>query len=122
MASALVAIAVGPGTTVSRGAAPATTAAQQLKIATERAAMDFLNRMKSQSSEDMAHRALYTSLMLSGVDGRPLRSGRRFHLNGSHHAAVFVLQDVAVIDERPGDCGVAEVHAQPNTGIGPLTV
>ena len=38
------------------------------------------------------------------------------HLNHSHHAAVFVFQQMAVVEERADDIGIAEVHAQLDAG------
>ena len=34
------------------------------------------------------------------------------HLDDAHHAAVFVFQQVAVVEKRAYDIGIAEIHAQ----------
>ena len=62
-------------------------------------------------------------LTFTSVDDAPIARGRcdarRQHLNRVHHAAVFVLQDVAVIDKRADDARIAEIHAQSCAWIGP---
>ena len=39
-----------------------------------------------------------------------------FHANRAHHAAVFVLQNMTVIEECPDGVGVAKIHAQFHAG------
>src|SRR6478736_9155789 len=41
----------------------------------------------------------------------------RIDLNLGHHATVFVIQNVAVIDERSGNVRIAEVHAHGDARI-----
>ncbi len=45
------------------------------------------------------------------------RSAPRHDLDSAHHAAVFVLEDVAVVEEGADDVGIAEIHPQPNAGV-----
>src|SRR5271168_766371 len=40
----------------------------------------------------------------------------RQHLNRAHHSPVFVLQQVAVVNNRANDGGVAKIHAQFHAG------
>ena len=40
-------------------------------------------------------------------------------MNRTHHAGIFVLQNVAVIDEGANNVRIAEIHAQLHAGIGP---
>src|SRR5271155_5248666 len=57
---------------------------------------------------------------MAGQPGLLFRaSGARlwFHTNRSHHAAVFVLEQVAVIDEGAHAVGIAKIHAQLYAGI-----
>ncbi len=59
-------------------------------------------------------------VMLRGGDlGRGGRgqSGGRQHLDRTHHAGIFVLQDVAVIDEGADNIRIAEIHAQLHARI-----
>jgi hypothetical protein len=41
----------------------------------------------------------------------------RQHLDLAHHAAIFVFQNVAVIDEGSEDIGIAEVHSNRNAVV-----
>src|SRR5271170_4368983 len=43
--------------------------------------------------------------------------GRRINSHGAHHPAVFVFQEMAVVDESAHDVGVAEVHLQLDGGV-----
>ncbi len=42
---------------------------------------------------------------------------RWIHLNLGHHAAVFVVENVAVIHKGSGDIGIPKIHAQGHAGI-----
>src|ERR1700751_2376603 len=56
---------------------------------------------------------------LSGLIGRfaRTRSIRWLDADSSHHAAVLVLEDVAVIDEGADGVWIAEIHAQAHARI-----
>src|SRR5271163_4444665 len=42
---------------------------------------------------------------------------RRFHPYRPHHPAVFMLQQMAVVHERPQGIRIAEIHAYLDAGI-----
>ena len=42
----------------------------------------------------------------------------RKHPDGSHHAFVFVLQQMTVIGKDPNDVGIAKIHTHSNTWVG----
>ena len=46
-----------------------------------------------------------------------VRYSWRQHLDHAHHSHIFVLKNVAVIEKRPHDVGIAKIHAQLHAGI-----
>src|ERR1700739_222884 len=53
-------------------------------------------------------------------NGGPSLVGFRFDADDGHHSAVFVSQDVTVVDKVPRDL-TAKIHAQFHAWIGPGT-
>ncbi len=56
------------------------------------------------------------------VHSRSLTGESGIHLDLGHHAAIFVVEDVAVIDKRTRNFGIAEIHADGHAGIGQRAV
>ena len=46
----------------------------------------------------------------------PVFNSRRLHENSSHHAAIFVLDEMAVVNERADDARISEIHSQLHAG------
>ena len=41
----------------------------------------------------------------------------RLHTDGAHHAAVFVFEEMTMIEEGTDNAGIPEVHAQLDAGV-----
>ena len=52
------------------------------------------------------------------VFSRRLAAPAGQNLNGSHHAAVLVFEQMAVVDKSADAIGIAEIHPQANARIG----
>ena len=61
------------------------------------------------------------AMRISASDPGSRRLGRlrlrRLHSDQAHHSTILMLQEMAMINERPHGIRIAKIHPQSNTGI-----